>query len=93
MYDLLLKKGEYATYLLRPNGTPSTITLIGYAPDGDAELEVEINGVKSILPVPHTLRPAPIGRIPVPATPETTLRATSLTNPVALKKMEFTEAK
>lgn len=92
MYDLLLKKGEYASYLLRPNQTPSAITLVGYAPDGDAELEVEVDGVRSVLSIPHALRPAPIGRISIPAIPETTLRLTTLTASVALEKIDFTEA-
>ncbi len=92
MYDLLLKKGEYASYLLRPNQTPSAITLVGYAPDGDAELEVEVAGVRSVLSIPHALRPAPIGRISIPAIPETTLRLTTLTASVALEKIDFTEA-
>lgn len=92
MYDLLLKKGEYASYLLRPNQTPSAITLVGYAPDGDAELEVEVDGVRSVLSIPHALRPTPIGRISIPAIPETTLRLTTLTTSVALEKIDFTEA-
>lgn len=91
MYDLLLKKGEYASYLLRPNGKASTITLIGCAPDGSAEVELAVGSVKFILAVPYSLHASRLGRIAIPADPEVTLRITTIASSVALERLEFTE--